>query len=196
MEKNLKPKVSIVIPIHDMKGGADFLWKSVNALMDQTFQDFEIVITRQGKMAENTNAGIKRARGEFIKVLYLDDRLAHKDALKEMVAACKGEWLICGTNDNPYPYWTEDIEKGNNKLGSPSALMVRKASAILFDENMSWLLDCDYYKRMHMAWGEPDVLDEVHVNLGKGDHQMTNILTDFDKKLEEEYINEKYDKTS
>lgn len=192
MDKNIRPKLSIVIPIHDMKNGANFLWSSINSLMEQSFQDFEIVIVKQGKMAENTNAGIKRARGELIKILYLDDRLAHKDALKDIVVAFKGHWLITGTNDNPYPYWTPDIETGNNKLGSPSALTILNDNPLLFDENMTWLLDCDYYKRMYEKYGEPVIIDEANVIIEKGDHQMTNTMGNEIKRNEEQYMKQKY----
>lgn len=194
----MRPKLSIVIPIHDMKGGSEFLWKSINLLMEQTFQDFEIVITKAGKMAENTNAGIKKARGELIKILYLDDVLAHENALKEIVEAfdLETEWLITGTDNNPLPYWTDDIVTGNNKLGSPSALTIRNtfimAPPLMFDENLSWLLDCDYYHRMRKLWGEPKILLGEHINIGVGDHQVTHILTDDQKNLEYEYLREKH----
>jgi GT2 family glycosyltransferase len=188
------PRVSIVIPIHDMKEGADFLWNSINKLTEQTFQDFEIVITKEGKMAENTNAGIRRARGELIKILYLDDCLTDKWSLEEMVHnfTHNVNWMIVGTSTNPHPYWTPDIVTGNNKLGSPSALMFRNEQPLLFDENMSWLLDCDYYHRLYERYGEPYILDAVNVTMGIGDHQMTNILSDEEKENEFNYISNKY----
>jgi glycosyltransferase involved in cell wall biosynthesis len=192
----MRPKLSIVIPIHDMQGGADFLWKSINMITQQTFQDFELIITKNGKMAENTNEGIRRARGELIKILFLDDQLAHKNALKDIVDIVeifKGQWLITGSDNNPYPYWTDDIHTGNNKLGSPSALTIRNDNPLLFDENMSWLLDCDYYKRMFNKFGLPVILEGVGVNLGVGKHQMTNILTDEQKLLEYSYMKQKYE---
>jgi glycosyltransferase involved in cell wall biosynthesis len=185
-------KLSIVIPIHDMVGGADFLWRSINALTEQTFQDFELIITKQGKMAANTNAGIKRARGELIKILYLDDYLAHKDALKDIMEAFTGNWLITATDNNLNPYWTDDIETGNNKLGSPSALTIKNDNPLLFDEKMSWLLDCDYYKRMYTRYGEPVILDKINVNIGVGNHQMTHLLTEEQKDLEANYLKQKY----
>jgi hypothetical protein len=196
MDKDIRPKLSVVIPIHNMKGGAEFLWKTINILMEQSFQDFEIVITKQGTMPQNTNAGIKRSKGEIIKILYLDDTLAHKDALKDIVESFKGHWLITGVDNNPYPYWTDDIETGNNKLGSPSALTILNDNPLLFDENMTWLLDCDYYKRMYEKYGEPQILDGVNVNMGIGDHQVSAILTEGDKIGEEDYMKKKYDKTS
>jgi glycosyltransferase involved in cell wall biosynthesis len=195
---NNTPKLSIVIPIHDMKGGAQFLWDSINVLAEQSFQDFEIIITKEGLMAENTNAGIKRARGEYIKILYLDDRLAHKEALQDIVNALDADpdagWLITAVDNNLHPYWTEDIESGNNKLGSPSALTIVNDDPLLFDENMSFLLDCDYYKRMQEKYGDPIILDDrVNVIMGIGDHQMTNILTDEDKNGEFRYLRKKYE---
>jgi hypothetical protein len=179
-----------------MKGGAEFLWKSVNRIMEQTFKDYEIVIVKEGKMAENTNAGIKRARGELIKILYLDDCLAHPNALQEIVDAFDKNpdksWLITGVNNNLTPYWTADIETGNNKLGSPSALTIRNNDPLLFDETMSWLLDCDYYKRMYARHGAPMILRGVHVEICEGDHQMTRILTQEQKRIEHDYLSKKY----
>ena len=193
MEKNInRPKISVVIPIHDMEGGADFLWSSINALTEQTFQDFELIITKEGTMAENTNAGIKRANGELIKILYLDDCLAHKDALKDIVEGFQGTWLFTPTDNNLKPYYTDDILAGNNRLGSPSALTILNDNPMLFDEDMTWLLDCDYYKRMHDLYGDPVILDKVGVNIGVGDHQVTHLLTSDEKTLEAQYIAHKH----
>ena len=193
-----RPKVSIVVPIHDMEGGDKFLWKLVNSLTCQTFQDFELIITKEGLMAENTNAGIKKARGELIKILYLDDHLAHPYVLEDIVQLMDGrgilnEWLILGADDNQHPYWTEDIQTGNNKLGSPSALVMRNRDPLLFDERMSWMLDCDYYRRMYDKHGHPIILPGTHVIIGKGDHQVTNLLTDAEKSAEVSLIKQKYE---
>jgi glycosyltransferase involved in cell wall biosynthesis len=198
MDKDIRPTLSVVIPIHDMKGGAQFLWDSINALTEQTFQDFEIVIVKEGLMAENTNAGIQRARGKYIKILYLDDRLAHREALQDIVTAFQEDptasWLITAVDNNPHPYYTDDIETGNNKLGSPSALTIVNEDPLLFDTNMQFLLDCDYYKRLYEIYGDPIILDDrAGVIMGIGDHQMTNILTDEDKYGEFKYLKKKYE---
>jgi glycosyltransferase involved in cell wall biosynthesis len=214
-------KLSIAIPIHPMKNAEEFLTKTFQALSEQTFKDFDVVITdnstddklknialdkweldvsysknpRTG-MAPNTNEAIQSCEGDYIKILYLDDILAHPDALKNMMDAIGSKhWLICGTDNNPYPYYTDDIETGNNKLGSPSALLMKneKMNTPLFDERMTWLLDCDYYKRMHNLWGEPAILDGEHVRMGIGDHQMTHLLTEEEKLAEHNYMNKKYE---
>ena len=189
------PKISIVLPIHEMKSGAFFLWRAINSIMEQTFKDYEIIITKEGRMAENTNAGMAKANGELIKILYLDDWFAHPNALKDIVENFddKVNWLITGCDTNPHPYWTDDIETGNNKLGSPSCLTIRNWSNMpLFDERMSWLLDVELYKRLYNSSGKPKILDSVNINIGVGDHQMTHVLTDEEKLAEHNLIKEKY----
>jgi len=191
----MNPKISICIPIHEMSNGAFFLWRAINSIMEQTFKNYEIIITKEGKMAENTNAGIKKAKGELIKILYLDDYFAKPTALQEIAEAMEGQdWLITGCDTNLEPYITTDIETGNNKLGSPSCLTMRRESALLFDERMSWLLDCDLYKRLYEKYGTPKTLYGEYIKIGIGNHQMTNILTDEEKLLEFNLIKEKYDK--
>jgi hypothetical protein len=178
-----------------MKHKEFFLERALNSVRAQTFQDYEIVITEDGKMAENTNSSIKKATGDLVKILYMDDWLAHPNALKEIVDnfEFQDDWLITGADTNPHPYWTDDIETGNNRLGSPSTLTMRRSRALMFDERMSWLLDCDLYKRLYEEYGPPKILDSVGVRIGVGDHQMTNILTNEEKLLEHKLIKEKYE---
>lgn len=204
----MAPKLSIVIPIHPMPNGAFFLWRSIQALMAQTFQDFEIVITQDGLMAENTNAGIRRAKGELVKILYLDDYLAHPDALQEIVSnfGPKDQWLVTGClhqrsqeadfYEDPHsphvPLYTPDIHTGNNQIGSPSVMTFRNKGHLLFDENLSWLLDCDLYRRYNDKYGPPKVLDDLNVVIGIGQHQTTHVLPEDQKLYEFNYLKEKY----
>lgn len=181
-----------------MENGAFFLWRAINSIMNQTFKDYEIIITKEGKMAENTNAGIKKAKGELIKILYMDDWFAHPNALKDIVMIMedlpKSQWLVTGTSTNNNPEWTEDIETGNNKLGSPSALTFRNNTKfpMLFDEELSWLLDCDLYKRMKKEYGKPTIWNTLNVNIGIHAGQMTNLMSDDYKLSEHKYVAEKH----
>ncbi len=178
-----------------MQNHADYLWRCIDSITKQTFKDYEIIITQDGGMAENTNAGIKRARGELIKILFMDDMFAHEDSLKEILANFKGEWLITGCNTNPQPYWTDNIISGNNRLGSPSVLTFKNhfEDNLLFDETMSWVLDCDFYHRMYLKYGEPRILWDNNITIGVHDGQHTNIMTDEEKLLEIDYLMKKYD---
>ena len=189
----MRPKVSIILPYHDMENAEFFLKRNIDSIMSQTFKDYEIVLTKDGLMAENSNSAIKRAKGELIKILYLDDYFAHKDALADIVDAFKGNWLITGTDNNPHPYWTDDIHTGNNKLGSPSALTFKNDNPLLFDEKLSWLLDCDLYTRLFERYGEPVILDDINVVIGCGTHQSTHLLSDELKASEVNYLMKKYE---
>lgn len=188
------PKISICIPTHNMKNKDFFLERALKSIRSQSFQDFEIIITDKGSMPVNTNSALKEATGEFVKILYMDDFLAHENALRDIVNNFESGdfWLITATDTNPNPTWTDDIETGNNKLGSPSALTMRRKSMLYFDERMSWLLDCDLYKRMEAKYGKPKILHKIGVCIGIHDGQMTNILTDEEKLVEHKIMNEKY----
>lgn len=177
-----------------MKGGAKFLWRSIQMLTKQTFQDYELIIIRKGKMAETTNKGIARAKGEIIKILCLDDMLAHKNALQDIVDAFTDDvyWLINACDNNLKPVWTEHLEIGNNKLGGMSSLAFRNGLDMYFDENLSWLIDCDFYKRISDKYGLPKILEKLTVKVGLGDHQVTNIMTDEEKENEYYYMEQKY----
>lgn len=193
--------ISIAIPVYDMPNKDFFLKRCLDSIRSQTYQDYEIIMTEAGKMAENTNEAIKRSKGDLIKILYMDDYFAHKDALKRIVEAFKGIWLATGcVHDNGkdelysphYASWNDEIGTGKNTIGSPSVITIKNGLDMYFDENMSWLLDCDFYERMSFKYGDPDIINDINVAIGIGDHQMTHILTDTEKLSEHKYIHEKY----
>lgn len=197
------PKISIVIPIHDMSGGGYFLWRLINSIESQTFRDYEIIITKKGKFAENTNAGIKRARGELVKLLLLDDYLAHPNALQAIVDNFKhnDRWLVTGclhqneteTPHSPhFPKYTEDIHTGNNCIGSPSVLTFRREGCVYFDEKLTWLPDCDLYRQYYDLYGPPKVVTDMNVVIGLGPHQATHTLSQEQKDSEHAYLFGKY----
>lgn len=208
-----------------MPDKAFFLKRCLDSLWEQTFQDFEIVISDNSDdneiekicsfyftgikyvrnpvkgMAPNTNSAMRAATGDLIKILYMDDYLAHELALKEIVNAFKGQWLVTGCEHDdgdgkPFryhmPHYNEEIHYGNNTIGSPSVLTVKNKDVIFFDERMTWLLDCDLYKRYYEAFGSPTVLHDINVVIGLGAHQMTNLMGDEIKTKEHEYIRQKY----
>ncbi len=194
-----KPKISVCIPIYDMKNIDAFLCRLMNSLAIQKFRDFEIVITKDGAMAENTNSAIKKAKGEIIKILYMDDYLAHENSLQEIVDNFKGGWLVTGCEHdtgsgkrfNPH-YPTFRHNDVDNMIGSPSVLAFENKEPLLFDETMTWLLDYDLYKRLYVRYGPPIIVNGLNVVIGIGEHQATNLLSDELKLKEREYINKKY----
>lgn len=201
-------KVSVVVPIHKkMQNGDYFLWRLTQSLMRQTFKNYELVIVQEGLMAENTNAGLKKATGELIKILYLDDYFAHENALKEIVDnfTPTDQWLATGclhqsteedSYEDPhsphYPEYTKDIHTGNNRIGSPSVITIRNQGHMLFDENLSFLLDCDLYRRYHDTYGAPKLVNDLNVVIGIGAHQTSAQITKAEINKEYHYLMKKY----
>lgn len=192
-----KPKISICIPTHDMELTDFFVDRLLLSLDKQTFRDFEVKMTKEGKMAENSNAAIKCATGEIVKVLYMDDYLYDEYALQHIADAFdKGaKWAVSGcVHDNGsihnphYPKWSEDVRAGLNTIGSPSVLSFLNDDPLLFDERMSWLLDCELYGRLFDRYGEPTLINYLDVAIGIHKDQMTNILSDKEKEQEYNYL--------
>ena len=195
-----KPKISVCVPTHDMPNGEFFLARLEKSLANQTFKDYELVITKDGKMAENTNSAIKQAQGEIVKVLYMDDYFYSEDALQHIADNFKGGWMVSGcihdydgAIGNPhFPKWSDNIRSGNNTIGSPSVLAFENNEPLLFDENLSWLLDCELYDRLHKRYGEPTILNYIDIAMGVGAHQTTNLMSDDDKRNEYYYVSNLY----
>jgi hypothetical protein len=189
--------ISLAIPVYDMPNKDFYLSRCLASIKAQTFTDYEIVITEAGKMAENTNAAIKASKGDLIKILYMDDYFKDEHALGAIVELFTGGWLVTGCiNDQGYgehyPTYNHDIHTGNNTIGSPSVLTILNDSPLLFDESMTWMLDCDYYKRLYERYGPPTILNDINVVIGIHPGQATNRLSDDIKHKEEHYLHEKY----
>lgn len=117
---------SIVIPTYEMHGkGMQFLHNSLRHLCNQTFKDFEIIVTDHsedhviqelcsdwsaldikyfrntkdvGNFSSNTNMGIDIAQGKWIKLLFQDDFLASDTALETLAANLDNDvhWAVAG----------------------------------------------------------------------------------------------------
>jgi len=193
--------ISIVVPTHDMKNYDFLLGRCLSSIREQTYQDYEIVLTDKGKMAENTNRGIKQAEGEIIKIMAMDDYFLDKHSLKKIVDAFTGDWLISscvhnnGTgqlSNHHIPYYDGKFKEGYNGFGGMSTVTFRKDCKMYFDEELSWLIDCDFYERMYEKFGLPVLMQEPTIVVGLHEGQMSNILTKEYKDSEQVYLNKKY----
>jgi len=185
--------ISIVIPVYSkMKNGEFFLGRCLESIKSQSYTDYEIIMTHEGNSPHNTNLGMKKAKGDLIKILHQDDYFTHKNALKEIVDNFKGDWLITGCSNNLYPMYTGDIYLGNNKLGSPSVLTIRNGLNMYFDEELIWLFDCDFYKRMYDKYGEPTILMGNNITIGEGEHQATHLIANTAKEKEVFLMRQRY----
>lgn len=196
--------LSICIPTYEMHGvGKDFLEFSFLKLKNQTFKDFEVIISDHSKDNEieklcefwkdklnikyfrnmenigsssaNINNAIKKASGEWIKILFQDDFLFNENSLEKIIKFISNEdsmnWLVCGCEHSFdgvnmsrafFPTWNNSIHLGNNTISSPSVVCFKNINnKIFFDKNLIWLMDVDFYKKMYEKYGEPKILNEI-----------------------------------
>ena len=186
-------RLSICIPAYCQ---THYLNEALRSIQTQTFLDYELIITDDspddsvasllklfnfnGKLRyyknndplgspENWNEAVRYAKGDYIKILHHDDRLAHPDALKSFVrlldenpeanfafgasrvedAASGKKWIHCATQAQlaRLRIRPEELITGNI-IGAPSATIYRNGCEIKYDPAMKWLVDIDFYIRM------------------------------------------------
>jgi len=204
--------ISVCIPTHGMKGlGPKFLRESLDRLTTQTFKNFEVVISDHssdnlikdvcsdykdvldiqyfrntqgiGSSSINTNNAIRNAKGQLIKILFLDDFLYSDNSLKDIAENFdlnKDYWLVtaceCTTDgitfyNQVFPHYNDKIFLGRNSISSPSVMTIKNDRPVFFDEKLVWLMDVDYYKRCYDSFGLPKVLNSINVVNRVGEHQ-------------------------
>ena len=198
----MKPLVSIVIPFHWMKNWQFFLNRCLASIERQNYKNYEVVLIQSGSMPSTSNRSIESARGDLIKVLYMDDYFGHEFALEEIVNKIGDrKWLVTGCLhdsgdgnlfNHHVPEYTQDIHTGNNCIGSPSVLTMKAESLMYFDEKLSWLLDCDLYKRLFKQYGSPAIVPTPNVVIGLHEGQASNLMSSEEKMREREYLKTKY----
>ena len=130
----------------------------------------------RGFISPNLNNAIKNCSGKWIKILFQDDFLYDENALQKQYEILNAnldiKWLVTAfqhSNDGSTfyrlynPTYSDNIWAGNNTLGNPSNLTINNKDLIYFDEELNWLVDCEYYYRMFLKHGKPTIINEVTV---------------------------------
>ncbi|HOO79843.1 MAG TPA: glycosyltransferase family 2 protein [Lachnospiraceae bacterium] len=219
--------VSICIPAYNNTVSLERLLQSISM---QTYHDYEVIITDDSTNDEvkelvenydglsilyeknvkslgptaNTNAAMKKANGELIKVMHHDDSFAHPLSLKNFVDMMdhhpKAVLAFSGTNEQVYLKSGEiDVEKSYtrcisdlemaqlnddyrnlflvNMIGAPSATIFRNQKE-LFDEYLKWLVDVDFYMHILSNSMNYEYSKETLVNIGISQTQVTRSCLD------------------
>ena len=172
------PKISVLIPTYNY---ARFLAEAIESVLAQDFQDFELLVVDDCSadntagvvrpfcardprvhfavnsadlgMARNWNQCLEQARGEYIKLLFGDDKLFHPQALSKLLAlmdqypsavlAASARTILDEKSNvvDVYRDLAEGchegrkvitaclMENGKNLVGEPSAVLFRKSDA-------------------------------------------------------------------
>lgn len=158
----------------------------------------------RGNPAHNTNLGINNCSGEYIKLLCQDDYLIDEYSLFNCVDNLEKSGKVWGFNS----YWHTtnkiDLERRHipsfnnniqliNTLGTPSAVIIKNGLNILIDENLKYCYDCEWYKRISLAYGIPNIsMVDTMVNYIHENQTTNTIATRELITSEEEYIRGKY----
>jgi glycosyltransferase involved in cell wall biosynthesis len=174
----MQPKVSILLP---NRNGGRFLREAIASALEQDFTDFELIISDNASMDDsaslirelagadsrihftlqpqdlgmvgNFNWCLAQARGEYIKFLLADDKLAHAEALSrlvrlldqqpQVVLASSAARIINERSESQgvRDYWRRDVTRegtavcrrcllaGLNVVGEPSLVLFRRRCA-------------------------------------------------------------------
>lgn len=199
-------KISIVCPIYTMKDGLSekFLVEFLSQFFYQSHKDFEIVFSDQSEgdhlkqivdtfrhvydityvkntsgiknAANNVNNAIPHAKGDIVKLLYMDDFFLDSNALQKIDYAFNnhpGKWLIAGFGhcnqdrtlfwDFRQPWYGNKYVNGDNTTGNPSNYAVRRECALEMDESLLWVVDGEYFYRSYHHYGDPIMINDVLV---------------------------------
>ena len=127
----------------------------------------------RGVISPNLNNALNNCSGKWIKILFQDDLLFDANTLKNIKdfidLDSDMKWMASSfwhTNDGRNlhtrlkPTWPDKpIWAGHNSIGCPSAITIKNEDILHFDDNLNWLMDCDYYQRMFLKHGLPKILD-------------------------------------
>jgi len=130
----------------------------------------------RGLSSYNINNAIRYCKGDIIKFLWFDDFLWDRWSLQYINEAFTSDvnWLVSAcehTKDDGrsfyrtfYPRYNSELYLGNNTISGPSVLTIRNTEdKIYFDDRLIWLMDVDYYKRLHDKYGLPKILNKITV---------------------------------
>ena len=213
----MKPFISICIPAFKRVA---YLKRLLDSISIQSYRDFEVIITddsSDGSVAdlipfyqkefpliykknkeplgspENWNEALRKAGGQWVKIMHDDDWFAGADSLAEFADAI---------NKNPaysffycaYMNVFEDTHKqttvyinsfrkrklqqnpetlfSKNVIGPPSVTLVRNDKKIWFDNKIKWVVDIDFYIR-YLKNDSPFYINKVLIKVGINAEQVT-----------------------
>jgi glycosyltransferase involved in cell wall biosynthesis len=185
------PKVSICIPAYEQ---VEYLKKCLDSILIQNYADYEVIVTDDSRSdqveklireydfggrlkyyrnnirlgsPENWNEAIRRASGQYIKIIHHDDWFASENSLVGFVNLLENNpksdfgfsasyVIIEGENERVHSVTNEQLDdiKSNpsslftgNIIGAPTAIIFKNSGNIFFDNKLKWLVDLDFYIR-------------------------------------------------
>ena len=169
---------------------------SVERYVVSHYNDNRIRFIRNAKplgTPENWNEGIRQARGSWIKLMHDDDWFATPDALRAFhdaviqVPGCRFFFAAyrnvseTGGEEVVRMSWLDKKMLSANELhlfskvyvGNPSCTLVHRDVPLLYDARYKFVVDFEYYIRLIRHTGSWHYMDEVLLNVGFNENQVT-----------------------
>jgi glycosyltransferase involved in cell wall biosynthesis len=212
------PFFSICIPVYK---NVDYLRRLLDSVLAQSFTDYEIIITDDSPdesigdwlkenyagrtiqyhrhaqpmgTPENWNQSMRKAKGEWIKLMHDDDWLASTNALQvfhdavSTNAGCKFFFsAYCNVYENTgrlEPVRMDAIDKMMFQMnplhlfrkvyvGNPSCVLLHRSIEEWYDSQFKFVVDFEYYIRLIRQGYRWTYIDEVLINVGFHAEQVT-----------------------
>lgn len=160
---------------------------------------------KKGNSSANMNNAILHATGQIIKPMFQDDFFCNNECIYEIVKAMNENpsmswggvgFIHADENITRYygdqiPYINKQILTGNNTFGCPTVSFFKK-SDLLFDENLLWLMDCEYYHNLRTKFGNPLIVNKTGVAIRVWTQSVSYEIPENVKSEEEKYVLEKH----
>jgi hypothetical protein len=176
------------------------------------FLDIDYIFNNRTKRTSSANVNYALTKVDknckYIKILFEDDFLLDENSIFETINALEQEqnkkWLVSTcqhskTGQDLYdlfePRYYDEIYTGEpNSISSPSVLTIKNGLDIFFDEQLYWLMDVDFYKRIYDTYGEPIIFKRCTVVNRVWDGQVGKGVPQSVKDFELNYVKEKFKK--
>ena len=136
--KSDKPKISVLMPVYN---GEQFLDKSINSILNQTFNNFEYIIINDGSMDDSLKI-IESYEDSRIKIINFPKNMGISAALNNGLNVAKGDYIARQDQDDishPERFMLQVEYLKNNDVD------LVDANFIFIDENDHYIQD--YEKR-------------------------------------------------
>lgn len=165
---------------------------------------------KRGNSSANVNMAIKQAKGKWIKPMFQDDVFYSSLSLEKIVRESylsECGWSGCGFNHisstnqiypgpkhkPQIPIMHENLLVGKNTFGCPSILFFKNDDN-LFDEELIWLMDCDFIYSLYKKYGNPTIIKDYLVSVRIWESSVSSQVRNDETitKKEHDYVLEKY----
>jgi glycosyltransferase involved in cell wall biosynthesis len=205
LKKQTYKNFEVVISDHSTN---DEIEKAVSQVTSMDIKYFRYT-ENKGKSSCNLNNAIKNSTGVIIKPLFQDDVLIGNEILQKIAYLYetdeKTKWGAFGfvhidKENNPIsfpnkpqiPAMNPDIGIGVNTFGCPSVcFFVKDLPNTLFDDELVWLMDCEFYHKMNVLYGEPTLIGDYDVAVRIWESFTAEVPEEV-KVREDKYVREKH----